>query len=324
MNNEPHAVFPCDLHSHTVRSDGKDTVVELIDNAAAHGLRVLALSDHDITPPTHIDVGGQLISPCEYALSKGLYLIPGIEISCETNIDDTHIVCIGCDWKDPFFDQIERFTVNSKINAYKELVRRIREDGFDITWSKVLNRHGQTFSPEQVQKKMIFEALEEVGFAPSWAEAKKMVNSNPRYHINREKPDAVSTITEVHRTGGYAILAHPFLIPDVVSHNGEEKSRAEFIETLLKAGLDGIETRYPYHKTSYTGTKTAQEISDIVQRTYAGRVRLLSAGSDYHAEYRTGTPQPRHLGECGLSLDEVSQNRLLCSVLTALYGSWQL
>ena len=69
----------------------------------------------------------------------------------------------------------------------------------------------------------------------------------------------METIRAVHRTGGLVILAHPYLIEEPVSYGGRELSRAEFIDLLINAGLDGIEARYTYDKTSYGGTLTKEE-----------------------------------------------------------------
>lgn len=48
--------YPVDLHCHTTRSDGADTPQELIDRAAGLGMKVLAVTDHDIRPPREIRI----------------------------------------------------------------------------------------------------------------------------------------------------------------------------------------------------------------------------------------------------------------------------
>ena len=40
--------YECDLHCHTTRSDGSDTPQELILNAEKAGVKVLAVTDHDV------------------------------------------------------------------------------------------------------------------------------------------------------------------------------------------------------------------------------------------------------------------------------------
>ena len=122
--------YPVDLHTHSTRSDGADTPQQLIDHAAALGMKVIAITDHDIRPPKEIPVQAVdagdgalmektvmektdegdsiLVDAADYARAKGLQLLRGIEISCETTAEDCHLVCLGCDWEDPFFDDLER------------------------------------------------------------------------------------------------------------------------------------------------------------------------------------------------------------------------
>src|SRR5689334_24900930 len=62
-----------DLHTHSTASDGTDTPGELIAAAAAAGLDVVAITDHDTT------------SGWESALAArphGLTVVPGVEFSC--------------------------------------------------------------------------------------------------------------------------------------------------------------------------------------------------------------------------------------------------
>ncbi|MGL6197349.1 MAG: hypothetical protein ACRC3H_00290 [Lachnospiraceae bacterium] len=61
-----------------------------------------------------------------------MHLIKGAEISYETLIDDVHLVCFGCDWKDDFFAEFEQFTVQSKVGSYKELTKRLIQMGMPI------------------------------------------------------------------------------------------------------------------------------------------------------------------------------------------------
>ena len=112
--------YTIDLHCHTNRSDGADTPKELVDQAAEAGMKVIAITDHDIRPVKTIDG----MDAVEYAASKGVVLLRGIEISCQTTVEDCHIVCFGCDWNDPFFEELERRVVQTKIKSYQELIER--------------------------------------------------------------------------------------------------------------------------------------------------------------------------------------------------------
>lgn len=149
---------------------------------------------------------------------------------------------------------------------------------------------------------------------------KKRVKATPRYQIPREKPPAEDTIREVHRTGGLVILAHPHLIADPVVRGDVSLSRAQFIESLIAAGLDGIEARYTYQKTSYTGQMRQEEIAEEVQRTYGPRLRIISGGSDYHGDAGKNGAPGREIGECGLLWEEFYQNDMLRQLAERIYG----
>src|SRR5690606_30551511 len=76
--------YPCDMHRHTVRSDGKDTPQELIDNAALLGLHAVAITDHDVPPPLQLDLAdGRRVQSVDYAAGRGVRLILGYEFSCD-------------------------------------------------------------------------------------------------------------------------------------------------------------------------------------------------------------------------------------------------
>ena len=303
------ANYECDLHGHTNRSDGVDSPKEFIDHAVERGLKVAAITDHDIKPPVWIEVDGKKVSPVDYARSKGLKLILGIEISCETYVDDTHLVCFGCDWDAPYFEELAQFTADSKINGYKELVEYLNQHNMPLTWQEVLENNGHPVTEENVQKKMIFELMARKGYMESWSQAKIFVKNN--IEIKRKKPDAVSVIQKIHELGGIVIAAHPYLISEPVEYEGEKISRSQYLDRLIEAGLDGIEARYTYDKTSYGGNLTKQEIYDNIIKDYAGKGLIISGGSDYHNDGKKGVKNPRELGECGLTMEEYqSQERL--------------
>ncbi len=302
--------YLCDMHTHTIRSDGNDTPCELIDIAAALGLKALVLSDHDIRPPSTIDVSGQKIDPVKYAAEKGLIFIPGIEFSCDTLNDDVHIVGMGCDFDIPDFTEAEHQAELSKVNGYRRLTEVLCENGIFVTWDDILHGGNREKKPEEVQRKHIFEEIAKKGYSASWSDAKLLVRDNPVYNVKREKIDPLIAVGIIHRSGGLAILAHPFLIDEIVQVDGENMSRAEYIDRLIHAGLDGIEACYPYDKTSYKGVLSNEQLEEIVIREYGNRVAILSGGSDYHDDAKKGTVKARQLGESGISWEYFSSHPL--------------
>ena len=145
--------------------------------------------------------------------------------------------------------------------------------------------------------------MAEKGYAASWEAAKIMVQSDPELNVRREKIDPLHAIRLIHDCGGLAVLAHPYLIADAVeSPEVGKMSRAEYIERLIAHGLDGIEARYTYNKTSYQGEQTVEEIEREVRERYGNRLSI-SGGSDYHGS-KKGTIDPREIGEAGISYAE--------------------
>lgn len=303
--------YPVDLHCHTTGSDGADTPKELIDNAAALGMKVIAITDHDVLPPDQIKVDGTMLDPVLYAKEKGVKLLPGIEFSCETEVEDVHVVVLGCDYTNPKILEMNQKIVDSKIYSYQKLVDVLSEKGYPMTWAEVLNYNNTPRKPEEVQKKLIFNLMAEKGYTETWSDAKLMVRNDPEFSVKREKPGAVDIINLAHETSGIAILAHPYLIDGIVETAGKKMSREDFIKTLIEAGLDGIEAAYTYNKTTYKGELTKDQIIPKVKRDYADKVSIISGGSDYHADYKKTDKNVRNIGECGITWEYFQENRLL-------------
>lgn len=80
-----------DLHSHSTHSDGTLTPEALVARAAGRGVKVLALTDHDVT--------SGLAAAQAAAASAGIMLINGVEISVTWRGRTIHIVglCIDPD-----------------------------------------------------------------------------------------------------------------------------------------------------------------------------------------------------------------------------------
>lgn len=310
MFKSDYANFVCDLHGHTTRSDGNDTPAEFLHHAVERKMKVVAFTDHDKTPPKFIED----IPAEEYAAKLGLTLLKGIEISCETDIEDAHFVCFGCDWDSPFFEWLDKFTMESKIESYKELVKRLGTVSMPLDWDEIIDNHGNPVAEGDVQKKMIFNMMAEKGYTKTWREAKLLVKNSSLLTIMREKPDTVDIIHEIHRQGGTIIMAHPYLVSRNVPYKGHRINRFEFIDHLIYEGLDGIEARYTYDKTSYDGDLEKEEIYRDIMERYQNRLPIISGGSDYHADGKKGIANFRDIGECGLTLSEFRSNPLLCQL----------
>jgi len=307
--------YPCDMHCHTVRSDGNDTPRELIDAAAELGMYAIGLTDHDVPPPAAVELpDGRRVDAVEHAAGRGVRLVKGYEFSCDTHVDDVHICGYGLNWQRPELLAEVAAAENSKSRAYEELCERLSASGMPIDWERdILHYTGPdgrpaTRRPDHVQRKHVFEAMAAKGYVPSWSDAKILVRDNPDLNVRRRKIDPREAIGLIRRCGGVAVLAHPYLIDERVESPGRPpRSREQYIDELIEAGLNGIEARYTYDKTSYKGALTPEQVEAEVRERYGRRLRIISGGSDYHADHKKGARKVRALGERGLTVEEFTE-----------------
>jgi 3',5'-nucleoside bisphosphate phosphatase len=302
-------VYDCDLHGHTNRSDGFDSPAEFLQVASRTGLKVVAITDHDVVPPESVQVDGQTRDIVEYAASLGVKLIRGMEISCDTDVEDVHILAFGCNWQDAFFTWLAEFTEQSKRDGYLELIAKLNAQNIEVSLAEIEE------PGKGLQKKRIYELMARKGYATGWEQAKLMIAGNPVFATKRKKPEPQAVIRRIHQAGGIAVLAHPYLIDPLAEAERAAFSRDRYIRDLIGAGLDGMEGLYTYDKTSYRGCLSKDQICAEVRERYAGLVRVISGGSDYHGDGRTGIANARWIGECGISLDDLMANPLLRSLI---------
>lgn len=302
-------LYECDLHCHTTRSDGNDTPKELIERASNLGMKAIAITDHDIDPPLYIlDESGRKTDIKKFAKNLGLDLILGYEFSCDTYVDDVHIIGYELDWKSRLVkEEVER-AEKSKLSAYKQLCEVLTEHGMPIDYEKEILVYSdedgkvRTRTPEEVERKHIFEVMAKKGYAKSWSEAKLKIRDNPALNVRREKISPLAAIELIKKCGGLAVLAHPYLIDEEV--NSKELGsvfRDEYIDKLIEAGLDGIESCYTYNKTTYKGSMSNDEIQKEVENKYGGKVKFFTGGSDFHNDVKKGVKNSRMIGEAGIS-----------------------
>ena len=90
-----------DLHTHTTASDGSFTPSELVREAVRRGVRVLAVTDHDSTE-------GLAEAMTEATRHPPLLIVPGIEINCDVEGAEIHVLGYCMEWTAPWFQQFCR------------------------------------------------------------------------------------------------------------------------------------------------------------------------------------------------------------------------
>ncbi|AYV29772.1 hypothetical protein EES41_23930 [Streptomyces sp. ADI95-16] len=253
-----------DLHAHSTASDGTDSPAELVRNAAAAGLDVVALTDHDT-------VGGYAEAiEALHGIPAGLTLVTGAELSCRLDGIGLHMLAYLFDPDEPELARKRELVRDDRVPRARAMVAKLRDLGVDITWEHVARIAGDG----SVGRPHIATALVELGvvrsvsdaFTPAW------LADGGRAYAEKHELDPFEAIRLVKAAGGVTVFAHPAAVK-----RGRCVPEAA-LGALAAAGLDGIEVDHMDHDTD-----TRARL-----RGLAGDLGLLTTGSsDYHGSRKT-------------------------------------
>jgi len=239
-----------DLHTHSTASDGARAPRDVVRAARALGLSAIALTDHDT-------VDG-LADAADEGRSSGVRIVPGVELSAVEADAETHL--LGLHLEDVRrLETSLRDLKTMRLTRAQRIVTRLNELGVKVTIEDVLAQSGGG----AVGRPHIARALVNDGWATDIRDAFDRYLGNGRAaFVPKDQLSMTDAITMIHDAGGLAILAHP----------GASGTRAR-IESLVSAGLDGVEVRHPSHSS-----EDAARLLALVEH-----FRLVpSGGSDWH------------------------------------------
>lgn len=247
----------CDLHTHSVVSDGTDTPAALARAAAKAGLSAVALCDHNT-----VDGLSEFASACEEA---GIEAVPGIEFSTDFKGRELHILAL--------FVKDEHY---GEVRALLDGVRKRKEEA-NIALAKALTAAGYRIDYDEIKKKSggyvnrahFATEMMEKGYAPSVREAfDTYLTESAGFYKSPGRLPALDVIKFIRGIGAVPVLAHPLL-------NLNEEELRDFLPEAKKAGLFAMETDY----STYTEKETA--LAKRIAEEYGIK---KSGGSDYHGE----------------------------------------
>jgi 3',5'-nucleoside bisphosphate phosphatase len=260
-----------DLQSHSQHSDGALPPQEVVAAAAAAGVELLALTDHDT-----VDGVREAARAAEQA---GIRLVSGVEISAiDAGHLDLHILGYVIDDRDPLLGRrLEDYRADRARRA-AAMVQAIRELGFELDETVLLERASQGKSvgrphiataavshPANRARLTAEDCLEPSAFLVAY-----LIEGRPAFRP-RETPSVPESIEAIHDAGGVAVWAHPFW--DV----SRPQEVLATIDRFTALGLDGVECFYAAHDRAQ-----AELLADR-----CAELGLLSTGSsDFHG--------PRH------------------------------
>ncbi len=251
----------CDLHTHSVYSDGTCTPAELIALAREAGLSAIALTDHNTVSgiPAFLEAGKR----------SGVITVPGIEVSSEFMGTELHIVGLfrSLDRLDAVEAYVSDYLVR-KDQSNIDLCSNLCAAGYIVSYDEI-----KAATPDGVVNRALIAAeLMRKGYVGSIKEAfASLLSKKGGYYHEPQKLDAYEVIGKLREFDAIPILAHSFLSMD-------EDMLRSFLPRAKQAGLAGMETDY----ATYDANTTQKA------RAIAAEFGLLpSGGSDFH-----GTNKP--------------------------------
>lgn len=279
-----------DLHTHSTVSDGTESPSDLVESAAAGGLDVVAITDHDTT--------GGWVEAAEAAERVGITLVRGIEISCHYHGASVHLLGYLTDVEDPALNAELARARESRATRLERMVERMAQDGIPIGYDEVL---AQVAPGATAGRPHIADALVEAGLVPDRDAAfVEWLGDQSPYYVRHYAIDPVVAVQLVRAAGGVPVVAHPFTrtrgltIPDA------------FVAELAEAGLAGLEA---YHRDH-----GPEEVARA-ERLAAQHGLLLTGSSDYH-----GTGKRNRLGENTTAPEVFAEIVAQSSGITPLVG----
>jgi len=250
-----------DLHAHSTASDGTDSPAELVTAAAAAGLDVVAITDHDTTAGW---------SQALAAAPPGLRVVPGAELSTVSRngrggTATVHLLAYLFDPAAPALVAEQARLRAERGQRLNRMLRRMMADGLPIDEAAVFEGIADGASPGRPH---LARALVAAGAAGSVQEAfDRYLRDGSPYYVKRADTPIHDAIAMIVEAGGVTVLAHP------MAHRRGDVINAEVIAELAGAGLTGIEVDHTDH----------DEATRRGLRWLAGELGLVvTGGSDYH------------------------------------------
>ncbi|AKG34519.1 PHP domain-containing protein [Paenibacillus durus] len=247
----------CDLHTHTLASDGMQPPAENVRLAKEKGLAAVAITDHD----TVAGIAEALAAGEQY----GITVVPGVEISTRDGGKDIHILGYYVDYRDELF--LKRLAALQETRAARNeaIIERLRGLGIEITMEGVIRGIGRELRPdESVGRPHIADELVRLGAAIDMRDAfNKYLAEGAAAFVSPPRISPGEACVWIAEAKGKAVLAHPGLYGD-----------DELVCGILEGGgFTGVEAYHSDH-----GPEDVDRYVEMA-REYG---LLVTGGSDFH------------------------------------------
>lgn len=254
-----------DLHLHTTASDGALAPRDLVRRAAAAGLTIISVTDHDTLAGLREAAGA--------ARELGMTCVPGIEITAVEEDRDVHVLGYFFDPAAASLDRFLKAQRADRVRRVREMCDRLAAAGMDVRADPALGAPPET-SERSIGRPAIADALVRAGLARDRDDAfERLIGRGGPAYVPRQGISVAEVVQIIRAAGGVASLAHPVLA-----------CLDQRIPELARAGLDALEARHSDHPADV----------EVHYRAMAAELSLsVSGGSDFHGD---DTANGRSLG----------------------------
>ena len=280
-----------DLHSHSTKSDGRETVRQVFETAARAGVDVLALTDHDTT--------SGWAEAYELAEELSIGFVPGIEVTTRAAAINsrgerihisTHMLAYLPDPNDLALRTALKISIESRVIRLREITERISVD-YAVQWDDVVEGlpEGATMGRPALADALIAKGI----FADRTEVFEKIFyKGNPYYVPTSGVPETLDAIRLIRQSGGVPVIAHP-----LARGKGPAEGQPmpiEHFEEMISAGLAGFEIMH---------RDVPQHAKDWLQGLAEDHDLIVTGSSDYHGEHG----KPNRLGENSTSVEMLNR-----------------
>lgn len=251
-----------DLHTHSTASDGTLSPADVVRAAAAAGVDVLALTDHDTL--------AGLSAAQDAAHTAGVQLVRGVEISCTAQGMSVHLLGYGGDESDGRLRaELDRCR-NDRVPRARAMVDRLAAAGLPITWEQV-----QALADDRtVGRPHLADALVAGGAAADREDAfVRYLRPDGPFYVRHYAAPAVAAVRLVRAVGGVPVFAHPG------AHTRGPTVDDDTVAEIAAAGLFALEVDHPDHDAA-----TRAHLRGLARDLGL----LVTGASDFHG---AGRPQ---------------------------------
>lgn len=247
-----------DLHCHSLYSDGSQTPTQLVEQAAAAGVTMLALTDHD---STHGLAEARLA-----AETVGIRFINGVEISAMWQKQLIHIIALNINPETPLLKSGLQEQQLARAKRGRMIAEKLEYLGIENCWQGVLALVDH--DENRVGRAHFAQYLVNIGKIKQLQQAfdKYLGNGKPAA-VPMPWTDMTTAISWIKAAGGVAVLAHP-------ARYGLSQTKLRLLlADFQQVGGDAMEV------------STANEKPNVILNLAALAQRFglyASQGSDYH------------------------------------------